>query len=128
MEYETLVQIINHSHIDPGWRKTVSTYFYGINYDVDKGHRDDRGGVRNIFRSILSELLLDKDKSFIIGEMAYFHLYYRHSTENIRQIIREYLANGRLEVAGGGYVMVDEVLSIFSIIYIKYLYNYAILI
>ncbi len=76
IDYKTTVQIINHSHIDPGWRKTVSAYYYGRNYDVDRGHRDDRGGVRNIFRSMLSELLLDKEKTFIIGEMAYFELYY----------------------------------------------------
>jgi len=79
---------MHHSHIDPGWRKTVSAYFYGQNYNVDKGGKDTRGGVRNIYHSILSELFIDPNKKFVIGEVAYFKMYYDHSTEYQRSLYR----------------------------------------
>jgi hypothetical protein len=102
--------MMHHSHIDPGWRKTFSAYYYGRNYDTDPGHSDTRGGVRNIFHSIISELALDPSKKFVIGEMAYFKLYYIHSPPHIRNKIKELFASNRLEIAGGGYVMPDEAL------------------
>ena len=60
---------------------------------------------------MLSELSIDKDKKFVIGEMAYFKMYYEHSSENLRELIRKYIKEDRLQVAGGGFVMADEAVT-----------------
>lgn len=62
----------------------------------------------------MSELAIDPDKKFVIGEMAYFKLYYDHAVDHLRQLIREYMEAGRLEVAGGGWVMPDEAVTYFD--------------
>jgi len=81
------VHLLAHSHIDPGWRKTFSEYFYKDNYEVDRGHRDFIGGVRSIYRSMVEELLIDKSKKYIISEMCYFELWYRHSSDHMKSLV-----------------------------------------
>jgi len=78
------IYIINHSSLPVGYRKSLSSYFYKRNNDVDR-RRDVSGGVRSIFRSILGELIIDPQKKFLINNALYFQLYYEHSNDNIRK-------------------------------------------
>jgi len=65
------IYIINYSHLPVGYRKSLSSYFYKRDNNVDN-RRDIKGGVRSIFRSILGELIIDPNKKFILNNALYF--------------------------------------------------------
>ena len=102
------VHLLAHSHIDPGWRKTFSEYFYKDNYEVDKGHRDFIGGARAIYRSMVQELLIDRQKKYVVSEMCYFELWYKHCSDHMKKIVRQLINEKRIEIGGGGYVAADD--------------------
>lgn len=60
------VHIVNHSHDDVGWLKTVDQYFFGNRNNIQ------RAGVQYIITSVINELKKDKSRKFIFVESAFF--------------------------------------------------------
>lgn len=85
------VHIINHSHDDVGWLKTVDQYYYGNKNNVQ------RAGVQYIISSVINELKKDPKRRFIFVEIAFFKLWWDHQDESTRTFVRQLVDEGRFE-------------------------------
>uniref|UniRef100_A0ABM5FLY9 Alpha-mannosidase n=1 Tax=Pogona vitticeps TaxID=103695 RepID=A0ABM5FLY9_9SAUR len=96
------VHLIPHTHDDVGWLKTVDQYFFGVRNDIQ------HAGVQYILDSVIPQLLADPRKRFIYVEVAFFARWWGLQTEDMRQAVRQLVAQGRLEFVNGGWCMNDE--------------------
>uniref|UniRef100_A0A8D0BFU9 Alpha-mannosidase n=1 Tax=Salvator merianae TaxID=96440 RepID=A0A8D0BFU9_SALMN len=96
------VHLIPHTHDDVGWLKTVDQYFFGVRNDIQ------HAGVQYILDSVIPQLLADPSKRFIYVEVVFFARWWRLQTEDMRQAVRQLVAEGRLEFVNGGWCMNDE--------------------
>ncbi|KAL7675293.1 hypothetical protein ACOME3_001556 [Neoechinorhynchus agilis] len=96
------IHIIPHSHMDVGWLKTVEEYYYGLNDQIQ------HAGVQFIFDSVVKELTLDHDKTFVFCEMAYFWRWWMRQSNSTKHTVKSLLTNGQLQIVGGGWVSNDE--------------------
>ena len=71
------MHIINHSHDDVGWLKTVDQYFYGNKNNVQ------RAGVQYIISSVITELKKDPRRKFIFVETAFFKMWWDQQDEDV---------------------------------------------
>jgi len=99
------VHIINHSHDDVGWLKTVDQYFYGNKNNVQ------RAGVQYIIDSVVSELAKDPKRKFIFVETSFFKMWWDHQNEEKRNFVKQLVNEGRFEFISGGWSMNDEAAS-----------------
>ena len=87
--------IIAHSHCDAGWRVTIEEYY--------------ETSVRSILTSTIEALQHENvDRRFIWAETAFFSMWFSEQSEETRQVVRDLVASGRLEMVEGGWVMSDE--------------------
>ena len=94
--------MVPHSHDDVGWLKTVDQYYYGEKNNVH------RAGVQYIIDSVIRELALDPKKRFIQVETAFFWKWWTDQNEDMKDMVKEMVNQGRLEFIGGGWSMHDE--------------------
>lgn len=71
------MHIINHSHDDVGWLKTVDQYFYGNKNNVQ------RAGVQYIISSVITELKKDPRRKFIFVETAFFKMWWDQQDQDV---------------------------------------------
>ena len=92
---DVVVHILPHSHMDVGWLKTVDRY-----YTED---------VRYIYSGVVQALAANTSRRFQAVETAYFSRWFDgDATPAERSLARELVAEGRLALVGGGWVMHDE--------------------
>ncbi|XP_028137565.1 lysosomal alpha-mannosidase [Diabrotica virgifera virgifera] len=96
------VHLIPHSHDDLGWLKTAEDYFYGEHNDIQNG------GIQYVLDSVLQALTQNEDRRFIQAETAYFWKWWQIQPEKKRQIFKNFVDSGRIEMVGGGWSMNDE--------------------
>lgn len=94
------IHIIPHTHDDAGWLNTFQEYFDG------KGNLNI--SVSKILDNMVVSLNERADRTFIYVEMAYFEKWYINITEEVKQQVKDFIKEGRLEFINGGYVMHDE--------------------
>ncbi len=70
--------------------------------------------MQYIIDSVISELSLDPDKRFIQVETGFFWLWWNEQDEDTREVARQLVREGRLEIAGGGWSMADEASTHYS--------------
>lgn len=63
-----------HSHLDLFWLKTFEDYYYGENSAHEKTQK--AVCVRKIFNGVLSALLENSSRTYIISEIAFFKKWY----------------------------------------------------
>ncbi|KAL6067304.1 carbohydrate binding [Balamuthia mandrillaris] len=97
-----VVHVIAHSHDDVGWLKTVDQYYYGANNTIQNA------GVQYILDNVVKELAADPAKRFIYVEIAYFERWWNEQSDTTKTIVRNLVAEGRLEFVNGGWCMNDE--------------------
>lgn len=102
------VHVVPHSHDDVGWLKTVDQYYYGSKISIK------RAGVQYILDSVMVELGLDPDKRFIQVEAAFFWRWWQEQDEEMQNLVRQLVNEGRLEITGGGWSMNDEAATHYS--------------
>ena len=78
------------------------------------GFCTQEAGVQYIIDSVISELSLDPDKRFIQVETGFFWLWWNEQDEDTREVARQLVREGRLEIAGGGWSMADEASTHYS--------------
>ncbi|XP_060554885.1 lysosomal alpha-mannosidase-like [Ruditapes philippinarum] len=92
------VHIVPHTHDDVGWVKTYDEYY--------------RQDVRTIISSVVDNLERDRkaggNKRFIYVEMAFLKLWWQEQNDTIKDVVRNLVNEGRLEIILGGWCMNDE--------------------
>lgn len=96
------MHIINHSHCDVGWLKTVGQYFFGLKNNVQ------RAGVQYIISSVINELKKDPKRKFIFVETAFFRMWWNDQNNEMKTFVRQLVNEGRFEFISGGWSMNDE--------------------
>ena len=89
-----MVHVICHTHDDPGWLKTFQGYY------------DDE--VKNILDNMIISLSANKERKFSYVEMSFFKKWYDDQSDEIKEKVKEFISEGRLEIINGGWVMHDE--------------------
>jgi len=106
------VHVIPHSHDDVGWLRTMNNYYEDRPYCV-----------RCILDNVYTGLKENKNRTFIYVEMAFFQKWFLTQSEIIKAEIREFVNEGRLDFANGGWVMNDEACAIKQDIIDQYRYG-----
>ncbi|KAK9693089.1 Glycosyl hydrolases family 38 N-terminal domain [Popillia japonica] len=96
------VHLVPHSHDDVGWLKTVDQYYWGAETYIQ------RAGVQYILDSVVTALHENPDRRFIQVETAFFHKWWKEQSENRKELVRELVNSGRLEIINGAWSMNDE--------------------
>ena len=104
MSKELLVHVICHTHDDPGWLKTFQGYY--------------NDAVKNILDNMVVSLSAKKERKFSYVEMSFFKKWYDKQSDKIKQKVKEFISEGRLEIINGGWVLHDEAAT-----YYKHLIN-----
>jgi hypothetical protein len=96
------VHIVAHTHDDVGWLKTVDEYYYGANNSIQDA------GVQYILDSVIPALLQNPERKFIYVEIGFFYRWWNEQSDQMKNIVRDLVATGRLEFINGGWCMNDE--------------------
>ncbi|VVC42641.1 Hypothetical protein CINCED_3A013190 [Cinara cedri] len=89
--------VVPHSHNDPGWLKTFEDY-----YESQTSH---------ILNYMVDKMMKYKDMTFIWSEISFFSLWWKSAHPDKKKVVHQLLAEGRLEITTGGWVMTDEAAS-----------------
>lgn len=89
------VILMPHTHVDPGWIKTVDGYY--------------RDQTRHILTSVVNSLHAEVYRKFIWAEIVYLQMWWAEQPEDMRSKLRALVTAGRFEIVSGGWVMPDEV-------------------
>jgi lysosomal alpha-mannosidase len=105
------VHLVPHSHDDVGWLKTVDQYYYGSNTGKQNA------GVQYIIDSVVAQLLHDPKKRYVQVETAFFWQWWKEQGDHLRHQVKQLVSNGQIELLGGGWVMNDEAVTHYQVIY-----------
>lgn len=96
------IHVVAHTHCDPGWLKTVDEYYFGRNNSIQWA------GVQYILDAVVDELDLYHDRRFMFVEMAFWSRWWNEQDQNMKDLVKAMVADGRLEFIGAGWSMHDE--------------------
>ena len=99
-ENELVIHVVCHTHDDPGWLWTLDDYYMGTDHC--------KVSVKRILDNMVVSLSNKKDRKFSYVEMSFFKRWYDKQTEQIKQKVKDFIKEGRLEIINGGWVMHDE--------------------
>lgn len=91
------VFVVPHSHNDPGWVKTLEDFF--------------STSTTYILDNIVLKLSEYKDMTFIWTEIVYLDMWWQQAPQSLKSKFIELVNTGRLEIAGGGWIMPDEAVT-----------------
>ena len=97
---ELIIHVVCHTHDDPGWLWTLDDYYMGTDHC--------KVSVKRILDNMVVSLTNKKDRKFSYVEMSYFKKWYDSQTDKIKQTVKDFIKEGRLEIINGGWVMHDE--------------------
>ena len=97
---ELVIHVVCHTHDDPGWLWTLDDYYMGTDHC--------KFSVKRILDNMVVSLTNKKDRKFSYVEMSFFKKWYDTQPEKIKQKVKEFIKEGRLEIINGGWVMHDE--------------------
>ncbi|KRT80852.1 glycoside hydrolase, partial [Oryctes borbonicus] len=96
------IHLVPHSHDDVGWLKTVDQYYYGARNSIQEA------GVQHIIGSTIQALQKDSTRRFIQVETAFFWQWWQDQSEQTKEITKQLVDSGRLEIINGAWSMNDE--------------------
>ncbi|CAF1239524.1 unnamed protein product [Rotaria sordida] len=113
------VHVICHTHLDPGWLNSVDGYFFGIQHNLNQqkegqAYRHVMPSVLTIFNNVVSALLENAQRRFVMVEMSFIWRWWKRLDEDYKKIIRKLFNDGRIDIAGGSWVSNDEAVSHYS--------------
>eukprot|EP01062_Namystynia_karyoxenos_P008269 TRINITY_DN12907_c0_g1_i1.p1 TRINITY_DN12907_c0_g1~~TRINITY_DN12907_c0_g1_i1.p1 ORF type:complete len:1050 (+),score=264.30 TRINITY_DN12907_c0_g1_i1:83-3151(+) len=96
------VHLVQHTHDDTGWLKTVDQDFLGTKENIQDA------AVEYIIDTVVEELEQNPDRTFIYAEVAFFQRWWRRQSNATKDRVRSLVAAGQLEFVNGGWCMHDE--------------------
>ncbi|XP_015121082.1 lysosomal alpha-mannosidase isoform X2 [Diachasma alloeum] len=96
------IHLVAHTHDDVGWLKTVDQYFFGGRNNIQKA------GVEYILDTVVDALRKDPERRFIYVETAFLWKWWLRQNDKIREEVKTFINEGRLEIIGGAWSMNDE--------------------
>ena len=105
-DQELIIHVVCHTHDDPGWLWTLDDYYMG----TDHCHVS----VKRILDNMVVSLSHNKERKFSYVEMSFFKRWYDKQPEKIKNKVKEFIKEGRLEIINGGWVMHDEASSYYK--------------
>ena len=97
---ELIIHVVCHTHDDPGWLWTLDDYYMGTDHC--------KVSVKRILDNMVVSLTNKPDRKFSYVEMSFFKKWYDSQTDKIKQKVKDFIKEGRLEIINGGWVMHDE--------------------
>ena len=97
---ELVIHVVCHTHDDPGWLWTLDDYYMGTDHC--------KVSVKRILDNMVVSLTNKKDRKFSYVEMSFFKKWYDTQPDKIKEKVKEFIKEGRLEIINGGWVMHDE--------------------
>ena len=97
---EIVIHVVCHTHDDPGWLWTLDDYYMGTDHC--------KVSVKRILDNMVVSLSNNKERKFSYVEMSFFKKWYDTQTDKIKQKVKDFIKEGRLEIINGGWVMHDE--------------------
>lgn len=97
-----------HSHNDLGWLKTFDQYLTGSNNTIQQA------GVKYIYQSVIEALARNPDRRFISVEMGFLMRWLDLQPPNVVDLVKQLVAEDRLQLCNGGWAMGDEAVVTFS--------------
>eukprot|EP01129_Flabellula_baltica_P000848 TRINITY_DN1078_c0_g1_i1.p1 TRINITY_DN1078_c0_g1~~TRINITY_DN1078_c0_g1_i1.p1 ORF type:complete len:965 (+),score=111.58 TRINITY_DN1078_c0_g1_i1:28-2895(+) len=104
------VHIIAHTHDDVGWLKTVDEYYVGAREHIQ------HAGVQYILDNVMYALNQNPDRKFIYVETAFFYRWWNQQDNDMKNLVKKFVANGQLEFINGGWSMNDEATTHYQVI------------
>ena len=96
------IHLIPHSHDDVGWLKSTDDYYYGRRQDIQNAN------VQSILETVFTELKKNPSRRFTQVEMKFFTMWYYSKSEADREVVKQLVKEGRLDIVNGGWSMHDE--------------------
>lgn len=96
------MHLINHTHDDVGWLKTVDEYFTGSSSNVQVAN------VCQVLDEVINELIKNPDRKFTYVEMKFFSMWWDRQPNEIKDSVKQLVQEGRLEFVNAGWSMHDE--------------------
>ena len=106
LDNELVIHVVCHTHDDPGWLWTLDDYYMGTDHC--------KVSVKRILDNMVVSLTNKSDRKFSYVEMSFFKRWYEKQTEEIKQKVKNFIKEGRLEIINGGWVMHDEAASYYK--------------
>ncbi|KAJ3663686.1 hypothetical protein Zmor_007917 [Zophobas morio] len=117
------VHIVPHSHDDVGRLKTYDEYYTG----TGKFDSAEDAGVKYILDSTIQALSKNKDRRFVQVETAFFFKWWNDQNQETRDLVKNLVNEGRLEMINGGWSMNDEATAHYHSIIDQFTWGFRIL-
>eukprot|EP00730_Choanoeca_flexa_P003248 TRINITY_DN11341_c0_g1_i2.p1 TRINITY_DN11341_c0_g1~~TRINITY_DN11341_c0_g1_i2.p1 ORF type:complete len:1226 (+),score=295.66 TRINITY_DN11341_c0_g1_i2:167-3844(+) len=91
------VVLMPHTHVDPGWIKTLEQYFH-----------DQTQHILNVVVDYLDKASYRK---FIWAEISFLSMWWDRASSQHREALKRVVKSGQFEIVTGGWVMTDEASS-----------------
>lgn len=86
--------------MDAGWLYPQDWYYdMGVNYALG---------------NVTEALLENEERKYTVGDMYYFQKWYYQQNETTREVIQDFVRNGRIEIVHGGWVSADEATTMYN--------------
>jgi hypothetical protein len=102
---EVVVHVLPHSHCDPGYKKTVESYYLTE--------------VKHILDSVVDALQQREDRRFVWAEGVFLERWWvdQHGDEDHqrkKEAFARLVEEGRIEIVNGGFVMHDDAITLYD--------------
>ena len=91
------ITIVPFSHVDPGYGMTFKQYYHQF--------------VKEILDSMVLKLDMYKDMTFQWAEVVFLERWWRDIDATKKDLVRQFVKRGQLEIVTGGWVMPDEAVT-----------------
>jgi len=95
-ETKLKVILMPHSHNDPGWVKTLDTYY--------------QGQTRRILNTVVDALMINEKRKFVWAETIFLDMWFNDEevTDERKANLRKLIKQDQFEILTGGWVMTEE--------------------
>lgn len=88
------VIVVPHSHNDPGWIRTIDSYF--------------EAQTKLILNNMVEKLLIYPKMTFIWAETVFLSMWWKDLDKTSREAVRKLIDRRQLEIVSGGWILTDE--------------------
>lgn len=95
------VHVIPHSQLKVGGQKTIDEFYSGY-------WSDEHASASLILDQVLQMLIKDPERRFTVAEMKMFQMWFSRLSDRTKDIVRQLVWDGQLELVQGGWTTPDE--------------------